>query len=179
MDFITGLPKSGNKSVIKVVVDRLSKYAHFCALPHPFTPTFVAQSFMDQIFKLHGMPTSIVSDRDPIFTNNFWQELFRLQAHRRSSLQASLASHCKNPSIFHVSCLKKVVGNNRRIQTSLPELDEEGSIWLQPEQVLDTRKRHLRGYTIKEVLVEWKDTSPENATWELATVLQRFSQLQP
>jgi hypothetical protein len=37
MDFITGLLKSGNKSVIMVVVDRLSKYDHFCALPHPFT----------------------------------------------------------------------------------------------------------------------------------------------
>src|ERR1700722_17360115 len=42
MDFITGLPKSGNKSVIMVVVDRLSKYAHLCALPHLFTPTLVA-----------------------------------------------------------------------------------------------------------------------------------------
>jgi hypothetical protein len=43
--------------------------------------------------------------------------------------------------VFHVSCLKKVIGNNCRIQTSLPELDEEGSIWLQPEQVLDTRDK--------------------------------------
>ena len=47
MDFITGLPKSGKKLVIMVVVDRLSKYAHFCTLPHPFTLTLVAQSFMD------------------------------------------------------------------------------------------------------------------------------------
>jgi hypothetical protein len=61
MDFITGLPKSGNKSVIMVVVDRLSKYAHFCALQHPFTTSTVAQIFMDQVFKLHGMPHSIVS----------------------------------------------------------------------------------------------------------------------
>jgi hypothetical protein len=47
MHFITCLPKSGNKSVIMVVVDRLSKYAHFCALPHPFTTSTVAQIFMD------------------------------------------------------------------------------------------------------------------------------------
>jgi hypothetical protein len=79
MDFITGLPKSGNKSVIMVVVDRLSKYAHFCALHHPFTASTVAQIFMDQVFKLHGMPHSIVSNRDPTFTSNFWQELFKLQ----------------------------------------------------------------------------------------------------
>jgi hypothetical protein len=47
MDFITCLPKSGNKSVIMVVVDRLSKYAHFCTLQHPFTASIVAQVFMD------------------------------------------------------------------------------------------------------------------------------------
>jgi hypothetical protein len=79
MDFITGLPKSRNKSVIMVVVDHLSKYAHFYALQHPFTASTVAQIFMDQVFKLHGMPHSIVSDCDPTFTRNFWQELFKLQ----------------------------------------------------------------------------------------------------
>jgi hypothetical protein len=73
MDFITGLPKSGNKSVIMVVVDRLSKYAHLCALQHPFTTSTVAQLFVDQVFKLHVMPHSIVFDHDPTFTNNFWQ----------------------------------------------------------------------------------------------------------
>jgi hypothetical protein len=78
MDFITGLPKSRNKSVIMVVVDRLSKYARFCALQHPFFASTVAQFFMDQVFKLHGMPHSIVSNCDPIFTSNFWQELFKL-----------------------------------------------------------------------------------------------------
>ena len=80
MEFITGLPKSENKSVTMVVVDRLSKYAHLCALQNLFTTSMVAQIFMDQVFKLHGMPHSIVSDRDPTFTSNFWQELFKLQA---------------------------------------------------------------------------------------------------
>ena len=73
MYFIVGSPKSSNKSVIMVVVDHLPKSTHFCALQHPFTSSTVAQLFMDQVFKLHGMTHSIVSDRDPTFTNNFWQ----------------------------------------------------------------------------------------------------------
>eukprot|EP00253_Pinus_taeda_P005241 PITA_05241 len=91
----------------------------------------------------------------------------------------SLPPTAKIHPVFHVSCLKKVIGNNCRIQTNLPELDEEGSIWLQPEQVLDTRVKQLRDRMIKEVLVKWKDTSPEDATWEPATILQQFPQLQP
>jgi hypothetical protein len=79
MDFITSLPKLGNKSVIMVVVDRLSKYAHFYALQHPFTTSTMAQIFMDQVFNLYGMPHSIVFYPDPTFTSNFWQELFKIQ----------------------------------------------------------------------------------------------------
>jgi hypothetical protein len=79
MDFIVGLPKSGNNLVIMVVVDHLYKYSHFFSLQHPFIACIVSQFFMDNIFKLHGMPHSIVSDRDFTFTNNFWQELFKLQ----------------------------------------------------------------------------------------------------
>eukprot|EP00253_Pinus_taeda_P033368 PITA_33368 len=81
--------------------------------------------------------------------------------------------------VLHVSCLKKVIGNNCRIQSTLLEFYKEGSIWLQPEQVLDTRERHLCGRMIREVLVKWKDTSPEDATWEPATILQQFPRLQP
>jgi hypothetical protein len=79
MNFITDLPKSGNKSVIMVVVDHLSNYAHFCALQHPFTASTVAQLFMDRVFKLHGMSHSIVSDRNPTFMSIFWKELFKIQ----------------------------------------------------------------------------------------------------
>jgi hypothetical protein len=53
--------------------------------------------------------------------------------------------------------------------SNLPELAEEGSIWLQPQAVLDQREHHLRQRTIKEVLIQWKDTTPTNATWEPAT----------
>jgi hypothetical protein len=72
MDFITRLPKSEGKSVIMVIVDRLTKYAHFCALSHPFKANTVATAFMEIVQKLHGSPKIIVSDRDPIFTGHFW-----------------------------------------------------------------------------------------------------------
>jgi len=72
MDFITGLTKFEGKSVIMVVVDKLSKYAHFCALSHPFKANTISTAFMETIKKLRGNPKIIVSDREPIFTGNFW-----------------------------------------------------------------------------------------------------------
>ncbi|CAL0309700.1 unnamed protein product [Lupinus luteus] len=90
MDFIEGLPLSAGKQVIFVVVDRLSKAAHFMALAHPYTTANVAQSFMDNVFKLHGYPDSITSDRDPIFISKFWQDLFALQG---VQLQLSSSYH--------------------------------------------------------------------------------------
>ena len=71
MDFVDSLPKFYGYEVILVVVDRLTKYVHFVALSHPYTAARVATVFMRDIFKLHGMPQSIVCDRDAIFTSKF------------------------------------------------------------------------------------------------------------
>ncbi|KAJ4815745.1 polyprotein [Rhynchospora pubera] len=75
MDFITGLPRSEGKEVILVIVDRLTKYAHFLSLSHPFKASDVAHSFLNHVYKLHGLPVTIISDRDAVFTSKFWKEL--------------------------------------------------------------------------------------------------------
>ena len=90
LDFVEGLPKSRGKNTILVIVDRLSKYAHFLALSHPFTAAEVTQVYFEQVFKLHGIPKTIVSDRDKIFISNFWTELFKFQ---QVALHKSTAYH--------------------------------------------------------------------------------------
>ncbi|PNX92555.1 retrotransposon-related protein, partial [Trifolium pratense] len=90
LDFITGLPKSKGFEAILVVVDRLSKYSHFLLLKHPYTAKSVAELFVKEIVRLHGVPLSIISDRDPLFVSHFWMELFKLQG---TQLKMSSAYH--------------------------------------------------------------------------------------
>lgn len=78
MDFITGLPKVQGKDCIYVVVDRLTKYAHFFAISTGCQAAQVAELCFREVFRLHGLPRNIVYDRDSKFLNTFWKELFRL-----------------------------------------------------------------------------------------------------
>ena len=86
MDFIEGLPSSGRFDTILVIVDKLTKFAHFIPIKHPFTAATVAQAFMDNVYRYHGMPQVIISDRDKIFTSSFWQHLFKLADTDRKSV---------------------------------------------------------------------------------------------
>lgn len=90
MDFVEGLPMSGGKNCILVIVDRFSKYSHFIPMSHPFTAFSVAKLFIANVYKLHGLPVFIISDCDRVFTSHLWQELFRLAG---VSLKMSSAYH--------------------------------------------------------------------------------------
>ena len=67
-----------NKDFIYVVVDGLTKFSHFFAVTSSFSFSQVADHFFKEIFILHGLPKSIVSDRDGRFMSAFWKEIFRL-----------------------------------------------------------------------------------------------------
>jgi hypothetical protein len=76
MDFITGLPTSTKQNdAIMVVVDKLSKSSHFIPFKSICKVIDIAQVFMKEVLRLHGMPKEIVSDRDTKFTSNFWKSL--------------------------------------------------------------------------------------------------------
>ncbi len=78
MDFIVGLPESDGNTKIWVIVDRFSKMAHFIPLPTVNKTEDMAKIFLNQIWKLHGLPDDIVSDRDSKFISHFWQSLMDL-----------------------------------------------------------------------------------------------------
>src|SRR5690606_8150880 len=84
MDFITQLPKSAGNTQIWVVVDRFTKMARFIALPPKCKAPDLARLFAKEIFRFHGLPLDIVSDRDSRFTSNFWKELMELLEIKRN-----------------------------------------------------------------------------------------------
>jgi hypothetical protein len=71
MDFIEGFPRVNEKMIVLTIIDQFSIYAHFIALGHPYTTTSVGSAFFDNIVQLHGIPSSIMSDREPVLTNHF------------------------------------------------------------------------------------------------------------
>ena len=79
--------------------------------------------------------------------------------------------------IFHVSCLKKVIGDKLTVQTIFPELDEEGKIILEPEAITETRTRQLQNRSISEYLIKWKNLPTEDSTWEDENFIQKHPEL--
>jgi hypothetical protein len=94
------------------VVDHFSMYAHVIALDHPYTATSIARAFFDGIVWLHGFPSSIVSDRDPVFTGHVWRDLFQMAGVK---LHMNIAFHLQTDRQSEV--VKKVISMYLRCVT--------------------------------------------------------------
>ena len=75
MDFITDLPECNGKNAFFTVVDRMTKMAHFIPTTTEVTAWETAKLFLQEVYRLHGLPKSIISDRDPRFTSKFWTSI--------------------------------------------------------------------------------------------------------
>jgi len=90
MDFITDLPTIKANDSILVVVDRLTKMAHFTPCSKSITAEEIVQLILDKIVRLHGLPEEIVSDKGPQFPSKFWWHLFEFLG---VDIRLSLAFH--------------------------------------------------------------------------------------
>ena len=108
MDFVTGLPNTvRGHDAIWVIVDRLTKSAHFITISITYPVPKLAEIYIQKIVKLHGVPLCIVSDRDPRFTSDFWK-----------SLQEALGSKLRLSSAYH----PQTDGQTERTIQSLEDL---------------------------------------------------------
>ena len=120
MDFVTGLPNTQRgHNAIWVIVDRLTKSAHFIPIDITYSMERLAEIYIRVIVKLHGVPLSIVSDRDPRFTSRFWE-----------SLQKAFGSKLRLSSAYH----PQTDGQTERTIQSLEDLLracvlEQGGAW--------------------------------------------------
>jgi transposase InsO family protein len=78
MDFITDLPSSRNFDAILVIVNRLTKMAHFVPCTKTMTREETARLFVDNVYRYHGLPDDIILDRGPQFVSKFWRSLFEI-----------------------------------------------------------------------------------------------------
>ena len=85
--------------------------------------------------------------------------------------ELELTQGSKIHNIFHVSCLKKALGQHVTVTDELPPTDDEGHLVLQSEAIIDNRERQRRNRTIREFLVRWKNLLDEDATWESEKIL--------
>ncbi|GLT53153.1 hypothetical protein SLA2020_264430 [Shorea laevis] len=88
--FPWGFPKVEGMDAVMVVVDRLSKYAVFIAVPSSYPADMAAKLFFTHVVKIFGLPEDIISDRDPRFTGRFWIALFNMMG---SELKYSISYH--------------------------------------------------------------------------------------
>ncbi|GJY54310.1 putative reverse transcriptase domain-containing protein [Tanacetum coccineum] len=164
IDFNTKLPKTLNgHDTIWVIVDRLTKSAHFIPTRETDSMETLTRLYIKEIVSRHGVPISIISDRDSHFTSRFWQ-----------SLQSALAYKLELPeelsnvhSTFHVSNLKKCLSDESLvIPMKELRLDDKLNFVEELVEIMDREVKQLKQSRIPIVKVRWNSKRGPEFTWE-------------
>ncbi|KAL7109005.1 hypothetical protein ACP275_06G149200 [Erythranthe tilingii] len=171
MDFIVKLPKSQGKETIWVVVDKFTKYGHFIALSSPMSASQLAQVFVKEVYRLHGLPEwwYNTSHHSTIQMTSF-EALYGYSPLQIGVLayELQLPQEAKVHSVFHVSQLKKHEGKVTRVVATLHPLDEENQFLLIPVVVLE--RRMVKNNNTAQV--QWAHLPKEEATWEIVAEME-------
>ncbi|GJV33333.1 reverse transcriptase [Tanacetum coccineum] len=194
MDFIEKLPSSHGKTVILVVVDRLSKYAYFMAIQHPFTASTVAQVFLDNVYRLYGMPNSILkmstayhpqTDGQTEIVNKCLECFLRCMTGERPkewTLWLLMAEFWYNTN-FHFALnttpFQMVYGQTPPVHT--PYISGN-SLVESVDRTMKAREEQLakvNNRAVASILVKWSNHTDEDATWEnYADLIQRHPEFE-
>ncbi|GKA64992.1 putative nucleotidyltransferase, ribonuclease H [Tanacetum coccineum] len=190
IDFVTGLPLTFKKNdVIWVVVDRLTKSAHFLPIQQGYSISKLAEIFQQEIIRLHGTPTSLMPDRGTHFTSQFWKaviegpELVEVTNEKVAIAKKKLKearSRQKSYVNRHRRALEFKPGDRVFLEVSpcynyhpyhvvqypFDKIREDLSFVEEPKAILDRQKRVMRKKTIHLVKVLWKNHLDREATWE-------------
>ncbi|GJR04101.1 retrotransposon gag domain, retroviral aspartyl protease [Tanacetum coccineum] len=184
MDLMGVLTPSNRFDMILVVVDHLSKYAHFVCLSHPFTAKSVASVFCKEIVRLHGFPRSIVSDRDPYRQRSLAKRRYEKLSPQffgpyrvkrvvgLVSYELQLPSDVRIHPVFHVLMLKPAYGSFDDTTINPLPVTKDWEADLQPDSIISHIWVSEAGNLVLELLISWSNRPVEEATWESYDLLK-------
>jgi hypothetical protein len=117
------------------------------------------------------------SKKDNKLSPNYYGPYKVLQKIGTMEYKLELPASSRVHPVFHVSCLKKVIGDKISVQTILLEINEEGKIILEPEAITDTRIHQLRNISISKYLIKWRKLPAKDSTWEDDSFIKKHPEL--
>ncbi|XP_075108974.1 uncharacterized protein LOC142180799 [Nicotiana tabacum] len=168
MDFMEGLPNSGCKNAVLVVIHKFTKYGHFLAIKHPFSAQeFYADRLRSERIKLQPYRQSSIDVRRNVKLCAKYYDPYKIEQKIGSvAYRLQLPPGSQIHLVFHVSQLKRRIGPTIVPAQQPPLCDMEGKVLIQPVTILQRKMIRVNNGVGVKVLVQWANLSEKEASWE-------------